>query len=64
MTDKIGTSKTYKKLVCVQKEVTVEPVEEVDAETAELIYNMAKAGNMIQSFQKFESSNGWVVRIK
>jgi hypothetical protein len=64
MTDKLGTSKVYKKLVCVEKTSDIAELEEVDSETVQLIYNMAKANDMIQSFERFESVNGWVVRIK
>jgi len=64
MTNKIGTSKVYKKLVLVDKEVDVNETEEVDKETAELIYNMAKVGNMVRSVEKYESVNGWTVTLK
>lgn len=62
--NKLGKSLTIKKLVKAEKKSTKEVIQDVDKETAELIYTIAKNSDMIQSVETFEFAKGFVVRIK
>lgn len=62
--NKLGKSLTIKKLYETEKVSTKEVIQDVDKETAQMIFNMAKNSDMIESFETLEFQNTTVIRIK
>lgn len=64
MIDNIGISRVFKATSQATKTRLNEVIETVDERTAKTITMLAKEANMIQSFQEFESVNGWTITLK